>query len=230
MWNSRFTSPPLFRDDRRKTPLGAFVVEQVVPESAKLVGETSRYELRDINKWTVRSERNRAAGTGIGLDAIAGPSFNVFDPGVADFDLRLQGGGVFRYQFAKLRTTGLGGSGISKIVGQLKHQNTALYLVKKSVYVRLSGDSGTPMRFHTWSLDRMSSSEARRLAGWDDGMTVRPRPGLRPPSPRPTSPRTSLGTWACSGSWTSPSRTAEGPSTRGTARAAPCWRRSPTRW
>ena len=78
----------------------------------------------------------------------------------------------------------------------------------KSVYVRLSGDTGPPMHFLTWSLDRMSSSEARRLAGWDDGMSVARAPVGRPPSPRPISPWTGLAPWECSGSWTSPSRTA----------------------
>ncbi|GGQ91073.1 hypothetical protein GCM10010280_43450 [Streptomyces pilosus] len=181
MARGRITTPPLFADDRKKSPLGVFVVEELIPRTAILVGETDQAEMRDINTSTVRSERSRADGRSLLLQAVAGPAFNFFDPGTAPFDLRLQFGPTAQYSYAKTWSVGLGAAGTLKSAGQVKGPRTALYLVVKSVRVRRAGDNAPPTRFLTWSLDRMTSSEARRLAGWDDGTTLALRNGAAPP-------------------------------------------------
>ncbi|CAL9613726.1 hypothetical protein SUDANB58_05693 [Streptomyces sp. enrichment culture] len=181
MARGRITTPPLFADDKKKSPLGAFVVEELIPQTAVLVGETDQAEMRDINTSTVRSERSRADGRSLLLQASAGPAFNFHDPGTAPFDLRLQFGTTAQYSYAKTWSVGLGGAATLKSAGQVKGPRTALYLVVKSVRVRRAGDNAPPTRFLTWSLDRMTSSEARRLAGWDDGTTLALRNGAAPP-------------------------------------------------
>ncbi|OSP41769.1 hypothetical protein B7767_19150, partial [Streptomyces sp. 13-12-16] len=181
MARGRITTPPLFADDKKKSPLGVFVVEELIPRTAILVGETDQAEMRDINTSTVRSERSRADGRSLLLQAVAGPAFNFHDPGTAPFDLRLQLGPVLQASFAKTWSVGLGAAGTLKSAGQVKGPRTALYLVVKSVRVRRAGDNAPPTRFLTWSLDRMTSSEARRLAGWDDGTALALRNGAAPP-------------------------------------------------
>ncbi|MFH9819768.1 lonely Cys domain-containing protein [Streptomyces sp. NPDC017230] len=181
MARGRITTPPLFADDKKKSPLGVFVVEELIPRAAVLVGETDQAEMRDINTSTVRSERSRAHGRSLLLQAVAGPAFNFHDPGTAPFDLRLQFGPTAQYSYAKTWSAGLGAAGTLKSAGQVKGPRTALYLVVKSVRVRRAGDSAPPTRFLTWSLDRMTSSEARRLAGWDDGTSLALRNGAAPP-------------------------------------------------
>ncbi|CAL9330645.1 hypothetical protein SUDANB6_00065 [Streptomyces sp. enrichment culture] len=181
MARGRITTPPLFADDKKKSPLGAFVVEEVIPQTAVLIGETDQAEMRDINTSTVRSERSRADGRSLLLQAYAGPAFNFHDPGTAPFDLRLQFGPTAQYSYAKTWSVGLGGAATLKSAGQVKGPRTALYLVVKSVRVRRAGDNAPPTRFLTWSLDRMTSSEARRLAGWDDGTALALRNGTAPP-------------------------------------------------
>ncbi|MDT0402098.1 lonely Cys domain-containing protein [Streptomyces edwardsiae] len=181
MARGRITTPPLFADDKRKSPLGVFVVEELIPRAAVLVGETDQAEMRDINTSTVRSERSRADGRSLLLQAVAGPAFNFYDPGAAPFDLRLQFGPTAQYSYAKTWSVGLGAAGTMRSAGQVKGPKTALYLVVKSVRVRRAGDNGPPTRFLTWSLDRMTSSEARRLAGWDDGTALALRNGAAPP-------------------------------------------------
>ncbi len=79
MARGRITTPQLFADDKKKSPLGAFVVEELIPLSAVLVGETDQAEMRDINTSTVRSERSRAYGRSLLLQAVAGPAFNFHD-------------------------------------------------------------------------------------------------------------------------------------------------------
>ncbi|BFO15489.1 hypothetical protein SHKM778_18770 [Streptomyces sp. KM77-8] len=181
MARGRITTPPLFADDKKKSPLGVFVVEELIPRAAVLFGETDQAEMRDINTSTVRSERSQADGRSLLLQAVAGPAFNFYDPGAAPFDLRLQFGPTAQYAYTKTWSVGLGAAGTMRSAGQVKGPKTALYLVVKSVRVRRAGDNGPPTRFLTWSLDRMTSSEARRLAGWDDGTALALRNGAAPP-------------------------------------------------
>ncbi|MFD5934379.1 hypothetical protein [Streptomyces sp. NPDC060333] len=177
----RLTTAPLFADDRRRTPLGVFVVERVVPVRATLVTETPDAELRDIATSTVRNDRSLTKGVNLGIDGVLGPAFNFLDLGGDVLNLRLQLGPAFRHLFSVSRTTALGGFGGLKTSGQVKGAPTALYLVRKTVYVRHAGSGAPAERFHTWSLDRMTRTEARRLAGWDDGTTLALRHGLPEP-------------------------------------------------
>lgn len=179
----RVTTVPLFADDKARTPLGVFVVD-VVPGRATLITETAQAEMRDINTLTVRNERSLQKSAAIGIDGVAGPAFNFFDLADGVLNLRLQFGGAFRYLFSVARTAGLGGSGAVKSAGQVKGDPTGLYLVRKTVHVQLSGRTGRAERFHTWSVDRMTRTEARRLAGWDDGL----RRALRAGVPEPFAP------------------------------------------
>ncbi|MEU5716190.1 hypothetical protein AB0G71_10440 [Streptomyces sp. NPDC020403] len=179
----RVTTVPLFADDKARTPLGVFVVD-VVPGRATLITETADAEMRDINTLTVRNERSLQKTAAIGIDGVAGPAFNFFDLADGALNLRLQFGGAFRYLFSVSRTAGLGGSGAVKSAGQVKGDPTGLYLVRKTVHVQLSGSTGRAEQFHTWSVDRMTRTEARRLAGWDDGL----RRALRAGVPEPFAP------------------------------------------
>lgn len=180
----RVTTVPLFADDKARTPLGVFVVD-VVPGRATLITETPDAEMRDINTSTVRNERSLQKTAAFGIDGVAGPAFNFFDlGGNGSLNLRLQFGPAFRYLFSVSRTAALGGSGAIKSAGQVKGDLTGLYLVRKTVYVNRSGSGAPPTRFHTWSVDRMTRTEARRLAGWDDGI----RRALRAGAPQPFAP------------------------------------------
>ncbi|WP_367572055.1 hypothetical protein [Streptomyces globisporus] len=179
----RVTTVPLFADDRTRTPLGVFVVD-VVPGRATLITETPDAEMRDINTLAVRNDRSVQKTAAFGIDGVAGPAFNFFDLGNGALNLRLQFGAAFRYLFSVSRTAGLGGSGAIKTAGQVKGDATGLYLVRKTVYVQRSGSGSRPQQFHTWSVDRMTRTEARRLAGWDDGL----RRALRAGAPEPFAP------------------------------------------
>ncbi|MCY0941816.1 hypothetical protein OTB23_10805 [Streptomyces sp. H34-AA3] len=177
----RLATAPLFADDRRRTPLGVFVVERVVPVRATLVTETPDAELRDIATSTVRNDRSTTKAVNFGIDGVLGPAFNFLDLGGGALNLRLQFGPAFRHLFSVSRTTAFGGFGGLKTSGQVKGTPTGLYLVRKTVYVRHAGSGSPARRFPTWSLDRMTRTEARRLAGWDDGTTVPLRNGLPEP-------------------------------------------------
>ncbi|MFJ8644434.1 hypothetical protein [Streptomyces sp. NPDC093610] len=179
----RVTTVPLFADDKARTPLGVFVVD-VVPGRATLITETADAEMRDINTLTVRNDRSLQKTAAVGIDGVAGPAFNFFDLADSTLNLRLQFGGAFRYLFSVSRTAGLGGSGAIKSAGQVKGDLTGLYLVRKTVHVQLSGSTTPPRQFHTWSVDRMTRTEARRLAGWDDGLRRASRTG----APQPFAP------------------------------------------
>ncbi|GGZ00884.1 hypothetical protein [Streptomyces poonensis] len=178
--NGRIVSPPLYADDKARTPLGAFVVD-VVPGRAVRISSTADAEMRDISVSLARNERGLSRTTALGLELAAGPAFNFF--GVGPLNLRFQFGPVGRYLVSWSRAKNLGGSGASKTAGQVKGDNTALYLVKKDVFVTRTGQAGGPRRFQTWSLDRMTHTEARRLAGWDDGTTLALSNGAPAPFP-----------------------------------------------
>ncbi|MEU3185087.1 hypothetical protein ABZ707_12925 [Streptomyces sp. NPDC006923] len=178
--NGRVTTVPLFADDKAKTPLGVFVVD-VEPVRAILITETRDAEMRDINTSAVRNERSLAKTAAFGVDGVAGPAFNLLDLGNGVLNLRLQFGPAFRYLFSVSRSAVLGGSGAIKSSGQVKGDLTGLYLVQKTVHVSRSGSGAPPRAFHTWSVDRMTPTEARRLAGWDDGTRLTVRNGMPEP-------------------------------------------------
>ncbi|MER6290339.1 hypothetical protein [Streptomyces sviceus] len=170
----------LLGEDKSRSPLGAFVVEKVVPGRAELLTETEAAELRTTVQQTVKNERGLTKSYGFEVSGSIGPSVDLANNG--PFSVRLLAGAVGRY--ARGITSGqvFGGSGGRKIVGRAKKVPTELYKVRKTVWVRRTGDQeATP--FQTWSLDRMTRTEARRLAGWDDGTTLRKRHGNEPLPP-----------------------------------------------
>ncbi|MGW8882708.1 hypothetical protein, partial [Streptomyces mirabilis] len=103
-----------------------------------------------------------------------GPSFSFDEYATSAAQPRVQVAGFTQFGNRSTRTTGFGGSGSRKIVGRAKKVRTELYLVEKQVHVRRSGGKGS-RTFTVRTLDRMTRAEARRLAGWDDGTTLRTR-------------------------------------------------------
>lgn len=178
--------PPLFAEDG--TPLGSFVVEGAVPERAFLVDETKEKEMRAFVEATEHDERAYFKALSAGISGSLGPSFTL--PGFFGHaaGLRLQAALSLDYGFGSQRTVHLGGNGTVKTLGQAGgfvtgKQPTDLYLVQKAVHVRWTGDENAK-EFRTWSLDRLTRDEARRLAGWDDGSSLPVRSGAEPaPAP-----------------------------------------------
>ncbi|MGW0513531.1 WXG100-like domain-containing protein [Streptomyces olivaceoviridis] len=172
----------LVSDDRGRTPLGVFVVERVVPGEAHLVTGTAAAELRGTVQRAIRNERTVSKAYTQELNATAGPtmSFGRFFGGRAG--LRVVAGVSARYARTIAHGTVSGGTGSRKTTGQAKKVPTYLYRVSRTVSVRWTGDTEAKT-FDTWSLDRMTRTEARRHAGWDDGTTLRRRHDNEPTAP-----------------------------------------------
>ncbi|SFY43040.1 EndoU domain-containing protein [Streptomyces atratus] len=168
------TTPLLSGEDG--SPLGAFVVERVVPGEAELLTESQVAEMRLTVQQTVKNERTLSRTTNWGINFTGGPTFDFAPWG------RLITGASVGYESSTTHSSAFGGSGSRKIVGRAKNVPTLLYRVDKAVYVRGTGSSEA-VRFDTWSLDRMTHTEARRLAGWDDGTTLRKRNDNEPFAP-----------------------------------------------
>ncbi|MET9888479.1 hypothetical protein ABZZ20_36275, partial [Streptomyces sp. NPDC006430] len=152
------------------SPLGTITVERVVPGEAVLLTESSAVEFRNTIQHTVTNERVASRTSSGDLSVGVGRYFDVdspiWGPVVAGI-----GGGLSR---STSESTVFGGSGSRKTVGRVRKVPTALYRVSKTVTVRWTG-AREPLSVETWSLDRMTHTEARRLAGWDDGTTLRAR-------------------------------------------------------
>nr|WSX54020.1 hypothetical protein OG409_36935 [Streptomyces sp. NBC_00974] len=152
------------------SPLGTIIVERVVPGEALLLTESSAVEFRNTIQHTVTNERvasrtsSRDFGVGVGrYFEVDSPAWGPIVAGI--------GGGLSR---STTEDTVFGGSGSRKTMGRVKEKPTALFWVSKTVTVRWTG-APEPLSVETWSLDRMTHTEARRLAGWDDGTTLRAR-------------------------------------------------------
>ncbi|MFE1856690.1 hypothetical protein, partial [Streptomyces sp. NPDC059489] len=176
------TTRQLTADSWSRKPLGVFVVDRVIPGRATLLTETTAAEMRTSIQTTIKNERTLVKAYGQEVSATVGPSSDfpgLFGPSAG---LRAVAGWVFRYGRTTEHGSAFGGSGSRKIVGRAKKVPTGLYLVRKTVYVRRTGDA-EPTPFETWSLDRMTSTEARRLAGWDDGTALDSRKQNEPFAP-----------------------------------------------
>ncbi|MFF2326489.1 MULTISPECIES: hypothetical protein [unclassified Streptomyces] len=170
------TSEPLFTDSG--APTGVFVVDKVVPGEATLLSETDAAELRNAIQRVIKNDRSASSAYSQDLQFALGPSFNPTGYSTSAAQPRVQVAGFTQLGNRSTRTIGFGGSGSRKIVGRARKVRTELYLVQKSVYVRMSGQRESK-KFLVWTLDRMTRAEARRLAGWDDGTKLRistPRP------------------------------------------------------
>ncbi|MGW2892547.1 EndoU domain-containing protein [Streptomyces griseoruber] len=172
--------------DEDGAPLGAFVVERIVPGEAVLLTESQVVEMRNTLQQTARNERTFRRASSLGVEVTAGPS-----AGLGLFG-KVTAGVVVGREHTVTDDSVFGGSGARKVVGRAKNVPTVLYQVRKTVQVRRSG-SEEVVSFETWSLDRMTHTEARRLAGWDDGTTLRARHGNEPlPPPYLTDDRPAL--------------------------------------
>ncbi|WP_167542555.1 hypothetical protein, partial [Streptomyces himastatinicus] len=171
---------PLFADDkkgRKGTPLGAFVV-WTERGRAVLASETDKAELRDSAFLTVQNTRKQSKAIAKDLSLVVGPTFNLPTFGLQEvisdwmnrIKPRIQIGPSARIGHTRGRSAMTGGSGAVRSVGRAKNVTSDLYRVEKTVWIRKTGDAhATP--FKTWSLDRMTRTEARRLAGMEDENT-----------------------------------------------------------
>ncbi|WP_158713248.1 OTU domain-containing protein [Streptomyces sp. NRRL B-12105] len=188
----RTTTPPLFRDDSGRSPLGVFSV-QVESGDAVLISETKAAELRDIMQSTVRNERNVGRSKNTEIGGAAGPSFQWFGLREGKFNLRLLLGGNVRYGSSRSRYATTGGTGAVKSAAQAKGDPTGLYLVQKTITVTAPPGTKAPLpdqrgdgagrrgklrknpprtwssppvsqTFQTWAVERMTRTEALRLA------------------------------------------------------------------
>ncbi|MFE4453468.1 hypothetical protein [Streptomyces sp. NPDC056796] len=165
-----------------RTPLGAFVVERIVPVTGVLLNESDAAELRLTVQQAVKNERMLSKGYGQQVSGSAGPSADLtefFDDAAG---LRLMAGLYGQYSRTATHGSAFGGTANRKIVGQVKGVPTELYQVHKRVHVRRTGDRESTA-FDVWSLDRMPLTEARRLAGWDDGTAPLPTDAAPPVPP-----------------------------------------------
>ncbi|MEV6160704.1 hypothetical protein AB0L71_02010 [Streptomyces sp. NPDC052052] len=173
MTHGPITTEPLFTESG--TPTGVFVVDKVVPRRATLLSETNVAEIRNAIQRVIKNDRTVSSAYSQDLQFALGPSFNPTGYFTSHARPRVQVAGVAQFGNRSTRTTGFGGTGSRKIVGRARKVPTDLYLVRKSVYVRKSGQTQAK-EFSVWALDRMTRAEARRLAGWDDGTKLRVRP------------------------------------------------------
>lgn len=158
------------RGEDGRRPLGAFVVDRIVPVEGHLLNETTTAEMRHALQHGVRNERVLARTYSQQIFGSVGPSSDFAHFFGSPAGLRALVALYARYSRSSTFGDTFGGTANRKIVAQLKKVPTDLYVVFKDVHVRLTGDP-TPRKFRVWSLDRMPRSEARRLAGWDDGRT-----------------------------------------------------------
>ncbi|MFL9657076.1 toxin glutamine deamidase domain-containing protein [Streptomyces sp. PB17] len=190
-------TPPLLGGTHGADPLGVFSV-RVESGEAVLISETKAAELRDITQSTSRNERQVGKARAVDVGAVLGPAFQLFELDGGALNLRAQAGLTARYATARNRGTVSGGTAALKIAGQAKTTDTGLYLVRKKITVTAPpnkqaaplrsgpGEGGRPGRlrkhsprnwseepatrvFDTYAIERITRTEARRLAGLDKG-------------------------------------------------------------
>ncbi|MDH3039213.1 hypothetical protein [Streptomyces sp. TRM75561] len=197
-------TPLLFRGPSGSDPLGVFSVV-VEAGDAVLVSESTAMELRDTAQSTVHSERYLGHTFGVEAGAVVGPGGHLFGIEGGELDVRVLAGLSVRAGASRGRGSVFGGTGGVKSVGQAKGVATGLYLVQLKVTVTAPPDRkaalpeprgdepgqrgalrknpphrwSAPPRsetFWTWSLERLTGTEARRLAGEDPAATRMPEP------------------------------------------------------
>ncbi|MFF6816198.1 hypothetical protein ACFZAG_41300 [Streptomyces sp. NPDC012403] len=182
----RIVSPAFFADDRGMTPLGVFTT-RVTSTRALLLGESPDAEMEEKGGTEHGNARTRSRTFSQDFGVAVGPVYDV--PLQHGTSVRAHAGPRGGYGHTQARTAATGGmaAGLTKAV--VKEGPTGLYLVEKAVTVRRAGrdrrqagDPEFPERtFTTWTLERLSRAEARRLAGWDDGTALRKRTGAGEP-------------------------------------------------
>ncbi|MFI2380247.1 hypothetical protein ACH5AO_35195 [Streptomyces sp. NPDC018964] len=203
----RVLTPLLFRGPSGSDPLGVFSVVVEV-EDAVLVGESTAMELRDTAQSTAHNERYLGSSLGVEAGATVGPGGHLFGVEGGELDVRVLAGLNVRAGASRGHGSFFGGTGGVKTAGQAKDVATGLYLVRQKVTVTAPpgrraappeprGDEGqqgmlrknpphkwsAPPRsetFRTWSLERLTGTEARRLAGEDTVAAQGPEPAAPP--------------------------------------------------
>ncbi|MFF9490445.1 hypothetical protein [Streptomyces sp. NPDC014676] len=203
----RVLTPLLFRGPSGSDPLGVFSVV-VEAEDAVLVSESTAMELRDTAQSTAHNERYLGSSLGVEAGATVGPGGHLFGVEGGELDVRVLAGFNVRAGASRGRGSVFGGTGGVKTVGQAKDVATGLYLVRQKVTVTAPpdhraappeprGDEGqrgvlrknpphkwsAPPRsetFRTWSLERLTGTEARRLAGEDTAAARGTEPAAPP--------------------------------------------------
>ncbi|MFC9915043.1 hypothetical protein [Streptomyces sp. NPDC127197] len=171
--------PLLFRDDAERTPLGTFVVQRVVPRSGRLRSEPHDIEMNNVVQQTAKNERLLTLTNSQDITAMLGPGFSF---GMGGLGARLMAVLFGRVGRSTTHGTSFGGSGARKSALKVKGAPTAVYGMEKQVVVRWTGN--TKEKTYTLrAVDRMTRSEARRLAGWDDGTGLRKAAGAEPEPP-----------------------------------------------
>ncbi|MET9506782.1 hypothetical protein ABZY42_34630 [Streptomyces sp. NPDC006622] len=182
----RAVSPVFFADDRGRTPLGVFTT-RVTSRRALLLGESPDAETKEKSTAEHSNARMRVKTLGQDFAVGLGPTWDL--PLAHGTSVRVNAGPRATYGHTQVRSTATGGTAGSHAIAALKKGPTGLYLVEKEVTVRRAGrdrrQAGSPefpeRTFTTWTLERLSRAEARRLAGWDDGTAVRERTGAGEP-------------------------------------------------
>ncbi|MEU9453146.1 lonely Cys domain-containing protein [Streptomyces sp. NPDC048277] len=204
----RTTTPSLSRDSAGRSPLGTFSVEVRSGEAVR-ISETTAAELRDITQSTVRNERVAGRSKNTEIGGAVGPSFQFLGLGDGKFSLRVLFGLNARYGSSRSRSSTTGGTGAIKTAGQAKGDPTELYIVQKTITVTAPPDTKAPLpdqrgdggerrgklrknpprtwslpprsqTFQTWAVERMTRTEARRLAGLDRDLPRGAEPAVPP--------------------------------------------------
>ncbi|MGI5404617.1 hypothetical protein ACQEVG_35200 [Streptomyces sp. CA-135486] len=194
----RITTPALYGDGKNARPLGVFTV-RATSRRALLLTDSVVHALRSQAQLTQTDSRSLTKSNTQEIAPTVGPLLQWMGLNDARLNLRLLIGITGRFGHTSSRASTTGGSGSVQATGVTGDKAaTGLYLVQKTIRVQRTGrDRGAPARqngdkpqygvqeFTTWSLERIPGSEARRLAGWDDGTSMRSRGGRPDPFPPP---------------------------------------------
>ncbi|WP_406398019.1 hypothetical protein OH805_03650 [Streptomyces sp. NBC_00879] len=198
MATGRIATPTLYGDGKNADPLGFFTVRST-SQRALLLTDSVIHALGNQAQLTKADSRALTKSNTQEIAPSLGPALQWMGLDDARLNLRVLIALVGRFGHTSSRISTTGGSGSVQAVGGTADKAvTGLYLVQKSVSVQRSGrDRRAPAQpggtkpqypvqeFTTWSLERITGSEARRLAGWDDGTSLRNRKGLPAPFPPP---------------------------------------------
>ncbi|WP_405804152.1 hypothetical protein OG729_03290 [Streptomyces sp. NBC_00210] len=198
MATGRITTPALYGDGKNARPLGVFTV-RATSQRALLLTDSVVHALRSQAQLTQADSRSLTKSNTQEISPTVGPLLQWMGLNDARLNLRLLIGITGRFGHTSSRSSATGGSGSVQATGVTGDKAaTGLYLVQKTIRVQRTGrDRGAPAQqngdkpqygaqeFTTWSLERIPGSEARRLAGWDDGTAMRSRGGLPAPFPPP---------------------------------------------
>ncbi|MBE9500373.1 hypothetical protein IHE61_27310 [Streptomyces sp. GKU 257-1] len=188
--HSMVPGPPLFGDDKERTPLGAFVIERVVPGRAVLASETDQAELRDTAQLTLHNTRKETKEYKKDLGATVGLTVNAPTFGLQDVIAgwmnrvrpRVRFGPGLRLVHSEGRVAVLGATGGLKSTGRQVRRHRAVPGREDRPRPQ-DGRRPAPGVPHLEPGPDDPESEARRLAGLDEGDGPAGRHGGEPYAP-----------------------------------------------